>query len=407
MGKAPKIYVQVPANYDAAGDPEEDALHWAMHVCLTHQGRDETEWSGHRRVKWRMEDDLVGIPGEAFAHGMAKNKIAKITDRLQTENVIIKDDWYSKSSHICKAYGLAPLYKNAPLKKVLIKKASWAKKIAESRRTRSKAFKHTARRNKALAHLESWLDRIIVDEVSAMAYLDTLVPHKLAKMIRKRKTTPKEVIISEWRRSQSHAIFALTNPHPDFKESDYGRVDTPPTRMLSELRPFIGFAEGQRPHERLINLDITNSQLVFLLAHLQSAQAPNQPSKGRKQTHTHRVSVFEDLRDFCADVLPGKVYEKLMSDVGETDRGEFKRLFFRDVLYGDSSNPHYGLKSPIRHAFQRRYPAVWTLIEEAKLPSPRKRRRWLRNGPRANGASSKPSRLPNWRETCSERRVVS
>jgi hypothetical protein len=166
--------------------------------------------------------------------------------------------------------------------------------------------------------------------------------------------------------------------HPYYTICDYGRRHTPFTRLPSHIRSQVFFRS--RPESRIVEIDIRNSQPVFLLVDLmvgmeKCATYSEQPSRntkeailkdnqGQPQPPKGAPLLCGTLLRFSQDVENGELYDRLMGELGVTDRQAFKEHFFAHILYGRVGKWMDDL--PLVRAFVRLYPEAWRLICEAK-----------------------------------------
>jgi hypothetical protein len=185
-------------------------------------------------------------------------------------------------------------------------------------------------------------------------------------------------------------------------QDEYGRLHTPFTQLWKPLRNFIDL-DG----EWLVNLDIRNSQIVFLVRRLLITRA---------RSHTE---LTEDEQKFVSLVQSGQIYDVLLDDaaaiqdylrqkrtvreqkkawreqfwahicgtnlrtpeerkqerdryrrrhpiknvaveIGPVNRDNFKELLFAEIFFGK------GYTTPLTKLFDNRFPAVWAFIRSEK-----------------------------------------
>ncbi len=108
---------------------------------------------------------------------------------------------------------------------------------------------------------------------------------------------------------------------------DYGRVHTNVTNLKSTLRRYLLY-NGQR----LVNIDIVNSQPLLLLPTLF-------PTSSIRCTFSIYFENIEmDLLRYKALVENGELYDYLMEKAGEKDRSSFKEKFFRETFFGKKTS---------------------------------------------------------------------
>ena len=178
---------------------------------------------------------------------------------------------------------------------------------------------------------------------------------------------------------------------------EYGRFHTPLTRMMSEFRSCLRL-DG----ERVVNLDIANSQPLFLgllfLKVLSKEQGsihpefvlpeevdelakalsqynlnlpednPNLPSScSRPPTPPYTMGelnkvegVGEDVKQYVQLTQKGELYD-FLGNKSSLTRKEFKQSLFRDVFFGQNY-----LKNELTVEFERLFPSVMAFIRKIK-----------------------------------------
>lgn len=171
---------------------------------------------------------------------------------------------------------------------------------------------------------------------------------------------------------------------------DFGRIHTPLTNLPKSLRCCVSSQDGP-----LIGLDLSNSQPLFIgLIAMEYVSGSKQarhklrtwkppatryerqqrPATRRKCSITMAESAQPigekhscvgclrgptDLSAYLELCETGRLYESLMPP--DSDRGTFKKLFFRDVLYGMDRHP-----SKVRARFAESFPTVAEVITALK-----------------------------------------
>lgn len=177
---------------------------------------------------------------------------------------------------------------------------------------------------------------------------------------------------------QYEDVQLISSKHPYYTICAYGRRHTPFTRLPSNIRSHVFFRS--RPESRIFEIDIMNSQPVFLLIDLMENEKKcstynEQPSRLIPEAihqGNHRLPqpfkgallLCGTLCKFRQDVEDGELYDRLMKELGVTDRKAFKEDFFAHILYGRVGK--WAEELPIVQAFVRLYPEVWRLICEKK-----------------------------------------
>lgn len=183
------------------------------------------------------------------------------------------------------------------------------------------------------------------------------------------------------------AVQSLLSGTPDYKVDRYGRRHTPLTRMPKAVRASVFFKTS--PLSPLVEIDIKNSQPLFLLSELMDR---TQESHIRHRTDTtQKCSTYTEpeqedntednkeatsrppaatplcgtLSRFKQDIEDGVLYDRLMGELGITDRQYFKNgLFFKYVLYCKVGK--WTEDIPVVRVFDKLYPGVWQMIKAAK-----------------------------------------
>ena len=169
-------------------------------------------------------------------------------------------------------------------------------------------------------------------------------------------------------------VQTLISGQPYYTICAYNRRHTPFTRLPSTVRSTVFFRS--KPSSDITEIDIKNSQPLFLLMELEDHPPKVFHIYAQKEALSTALSttiptpsnptpsLCGTLFQFREDVQDGELYDKLMHDLGISDRKAFKELFFAHILYGKTGKWTEAL--PIVRAFTKRYPEAWRLINEAK-----------------------------------------
>jgi len=224
-------------------------------------------------------------------------------------------------------------------------------------------------------HLLDWLRRTRIDHEAAYTIVDGAIAQPITLGKRRRgRLVGQYLRHNEARRAAMKlTVDQVRHSEADFAVCRYGRVHTPITRMFSGAREALSI-NGHG----LINLDVRNSQVVFLallmIEHYgwkcQDIANCNSYGGGVLAASLPAVECgvlgsFADAFRFIALVVNGVVYDHLMSLSGSTDRSGFKSRFFADVLYGDDSQ-RYTRESPLARLFATEFPTVHRFIRMQK-----------------------------------------
>jgi hypothetical protein len=133
-----------------------------------------------------------------------------------------------------------------------------------------------------------------------------------------------------------------------------GRVHTNATRLLSEARDYLRI-DGQP----LVNIDIRNSQLVFLAMLFMGHRYRSFGTEG----HEIDPDFFDgEEQDFLELVMAGQLYDHMMEASRTTlTRKEFKQKFFCHVIYGNS-NQWFIDQTPLAQMFKSMFPSIYSFI---------------------------------------------
>lgn len=187
----------------------------------------------------------------------------------------------------------------------------------------------------------------------------------------------------EWVGYSHLAIELLRNKDWSPIVCEYGRFHTPLTRLMSEFRSGLRL-DGQR----LINLDISNSQplllaLLFikvlskakcltveqsiedkeLLQTIHHLGIEYIPTIGTPYTMGEVINsegVHEDVKEYVKLVEKGELYDFLGKN-SELSRKAFKEGLFRDVFFGQNR-----IRSKLTDEFEKQFPHVMAFIRRVK-----------------------------------------
>jgi hypothetical protein len=348
--------------------------------------RDELNWFVHKiicgNVRTRHSDsEYVNISRQTMEKYIHPTRVSTIRDTLLQAGVIECDNLFIRSdfSQNGKSYGYrlaAALH--GPNKRTEVTKPRLAARIIANRLT----YHHKAIGEDTLPaharHLLQCLRRTRINK--RYAY------RAVKAAMNTRRTNGKN--IGNILHLVKMTVDTIVNREHEFHICRYGRVHTNITRLLTEARSCLTI-NG----EPLSELDIANSQIIFLVMLMRetpakyttattkkpnvtrspdaaSANKPNLPpgktvTQAAPHTPTTTFSLPPDVERFIELTCAGQMYNHLMRLSGYTDRGRFKKEFFRDVLYGEDGKP-YCTMSPLRAVFKKEFPSVDAFIRTQK-----------------------------------------
>ena len=157
----------------------------------------------------------------------------------------------------------------------------------------------------------------------------------------------------------------LANRDSYFQVCPYGRLHTLVTTLKRELRPCLAVGGSS-----LVNIDIANSQPLFLAALMLRQRQGNGKEKGkggRKRATTipdylhllGRKGLVEHQQEYLSLCEQGRLYERLMGLWG-VDRAKAKKLTYR-LFFGKTKKT-----SKSRRRFGKAFPSVLSFIDSYK-----------------------------------------
>lgn len=144
------------------------------------------------------------------------------------------------------------------------------------------------------------------------------------------------------------ALEALQAGEYRLTRDEYGRVHTNLTNLSSQLRQFL--YNWQYPAKPLVNVDLKNSQPLFLAALVKARYAMQEGTPA-------------DVREYVALAESGRLYETLMAQNGipASRRADFKVGVYTSVFFGREKHAN-----AYREAFATSFPTVAAYISEIK-----------------------------------------
>jgi len=340
---------------------------------------DQANYIQHRILMGRMLGDLAGdftlLKSDYLRQVIYAELLTPLLKEMQAVGLIERDDYYIVDQ---KSYGyrIADQYSDAKTIRVECRRPKLSHRIC---RLRHDDFRHYKAVHK---HLFRWLSRLDIDRLLA------------TKIIDQTDFNDAKLPIDEIRDIHHLAVQVIIDGHLEFKVCDYGRVHTIVTRLLKLIRNELRI-DGQQ----LVTIDIANSQPLFLLAAMLTADdsvdcGENDASKGAfwcrkallppsasyttsiysEQTQNEAVATMslypEDLRHYRTLCETGRLYQYLMDRMGwTTGKQAFKDQELFRCLYGtNGSRDTDGNHNPSRlqPVLEADFPTVWGFITDWK-----------------------------------------
>ena len=290
-------------------------------------------------------NEWIEIPSSTLNYFLGNN-YTYIIKTLEDLNILKVHNTYEVKKH-CKGYKLLDKISGRYLPcidKILAKKmlAELKKKAVDSKL-------------KASSSLDEWLYNNLIDiDIKPIMY-ENLEYNDWLKLIR-----------------SDNAAMLIESGYHTFKVCKYDRRHTPVTRLCKKYRKYLYFKSI--PNIDLCEIDIVNSQLVFLLSDIMDQKYDsNYDQKGMVTGGNILCSQKwqEKIIQFKECVEKGEFYDIMMKELGETDRDAFKKNVFKYLLYGKSAAQMGGVERdlPIIKVFKNLFPAIWEYIIAQKAKS--------------------------------------
>jgi hypothetical protein len=257
-------------------------------------------------------DSYVPVNFEVLKSIVSKRELDTILTNLKHWGIVESDNHYI-AGHKSIGYRVAELYRGK-IKQYQINDPKIIKKM--------ELHKNNQMVNVGGAYL-SHLNEIRIDKIKA------------EKFIRN-----KYDVNSEEYKSRFVSINLIHTKQYFAIKDKQGRVHTNLTNLASELRKFLFRNTG----EVITEVDIPNSQPIFLYCHLKLSTKVNQG----------------ELEDYRKLVESGLFYETL-NTVG-IERSDFKKKFYTEVLFGKS----YLMEGAVGKGFSARFPTIAAVIKGMK-----------------------------------------
>jgi hypothetical protein len=341
------IHLHVPASFDASSIPALAGLHNEAHWLLH-----KVSWG---RIRYRHENlangdeskkEFVNVSRQTMERFIHPKDATDARDALVDAGVLICDGEFVQRQHDPLRRGKSLGYRIAdahlgPLRRVEIDKKSLARKVLASRVSfEGKPTPPEVIAGTVYGHLLDNLRRLKIDTEHAYEVIDEVAERR----VRKLSQADRRRIITGYTAYLNRAT-ADTIAHGDleFEVCRFGRIHTNVTRLLTEARECLSI-DGKP----LVEIDVKNSQPVFLALLMMENAEPT-----------------PDIRRFVDLTMSGRLYDHLMSELGQIDRAAFKQSFFANVLYGDPW-AWYARESQLTRLFQRQFPGVYKFIIDQK-----------------------------------------
>ena len=378
MTKPAAFYIPVNLNLKQFPSSMRDYVHYFLN---------QIHW---RTIQWKADSDgFVRLKHDYLRRFIPREKIPTIRDRLQEQGVIEWHKHYSPESH---SYGfrLTPEYQET--KRVLCDNQRLNNKIAQIQKVGS-------------LPVHNWLRKQFEKLTFDLEMAKSIIPNLEQTPRPGKKSLPKH----EYQQLLLNSAIRLANKDIWFKVDNYGRVHTPMTSIITDLRQCC-FVNGQS----LVEMDLANSQPLFAAicgkrffsSNKQKQQLinkqfnrkenpycvqeiarirKNETQKQNTQENNHtRIMTSElpsgveiiglkdtskvekkvnnlplDLIDYSSLCERGEFYESLIRD--DMDRSKFKQQLYADVFFGRGYKP-----SGVRYEFERRYPSIAQMLRSLK-----------------------------------------
>jgi hypothetical protein len=369
------VWLSVPNNLtipDTHKDVTEE-IYYYLHTVLVGRFNSKHDPDGTVRIHRKTMQQILGNPARE----------TKARTFLLRSGILYSDHIY-RQGDLSKSYGLNPQYFQE-VTRYQVTKPKLANKIKLARLKRLDIKKkREVQRSSVVDYLDAWAKRIDIDLDGCQREADSL---------------PNPTF---------HLIPAVTIANRDYRlqRDGYGRVHSPFTQLWTPLRSCLRFRD-----EALHNIDIRNSQIVFL-------------SKLMREEHLARNKAeAADVEEFIRLVEEGQIYDYLLEraqqeigdylrrrkarqkqkviwherfllhvcttarprtaeewnaarrafqrrntikaidvPMGEVARSDFKQMLFADVFYGKRE-----VNTPITMIFRRVCPSVHQFIFDQKV----------------------------------------
>lgn len=282
-----KIYIPSNLNLtdlidqDYQNDKDIDRLHYIINLIY------------EQKILYKISNEYVPLKAIYLRSLIIRNYNEYI--KVLTEKGIIECDNYFIKSEKSLGYKLCDQYSKVRHKAIEFK-TQWVQKNID------KWKKNRLPTTDIHLYLYSLLKKIEIKYEEALEYVDSLD-------------------VDEYNSSKI-AIDKFKNKDFFLYTDDFGkRVHTNITNLKSILRKYLFYN-----NEKLVNIDISNSQPLLLIPSIFSIRC------------TFDINTERDLVYYKHLVEHGELYSYLMEQAGETDRAVFKEKFFRETFFGKKTS---------------------------------------------------------------------
>ena len=241
--QATGVYLFTPANLVIPDDHKdvENEIRYYIHVILTSIYNRKHEIEGWARINRKLMQSIVGDP----------TKESKARAWLLANHVIGTEFSYSSTNHVSNSYYLHPEYEPEIHRwETTKKRLAYKLQLMRSLRFDDKSLR-------TLDEAKTWAD-LTTDEQSVYRRLANWCGRLHIDLDACRQT------LKSLQRNEADITMAtaelIGTDNADFKADSYLRFHSPLTRLFTPLRAHLSF-NGQK----LVNVDIRNSQVVFFL----------------------------------------------------------------------------------------------------------------------------------------------
>jgi hypothetical protein len=377
----PKAFHYVPQSFKVPPELEHIAHKVYYIIDAIRQQRARNRYKAYAPCNSEIWDRMLGRTDPYLI-----KKVLKETGDIQV------DERY-KPGVRSKGYRLNPKYDNERLRKIPVTNPLLLSKILLHRITYNSKPVKAKELPPVYGHLHANIQKVEIDAPSAYNKLESV--YKDEQKNKDVKLASAGAVVSE--------LFAK---HHEFSVDERGRLYTLVTRMKSELRSCLLINKKQ-----LKGVDIVNSQMIFLcqlfiektlsnqISNPKAKEPKNQEIEKKEKKESNQIyhhlssvspkspislgsSLGSSLRDrfpqnalaFIEEVMQGTIYDTLQGYYNDLvpkgqqvhDRGDFKRLFFMMVVYGDQHASYTG-RTPLPIIFETLYPSIYSFILSQKM----------------------------------------
>lgn len=271
-----------------------------------------------------------------------------IRNALEDAGIIEVNHSYANGYH-SKGYRLAEPYASMKRARVMLTNNAVIKKVAKNKSKYQVVVKTPE--HERLYH---WLQQVEMDHKSAHAWIDQ---HSFNKPIQRRRC--------------ELDVMRLTDKDYYFKTDISGRVHNNVVNLKRELRHYLTIN-----NEKLVNIDISNSQPLFLSLHLLQELLLKQnvsvsvsdihnvlEKRTRGLDYKRLYGLPNDMQAYIKLTEQGRLYNYLGHEAQTNYTPKvFKRKVFGQVFFNQRTTK----PARIRDAFKRLFPSVYKHIDELK-----------------------------------------